>query len=143
MGTDMSGGSITPCSNKRGNPGQTRVQVQDSHSGTTEHTVGSAQTGTVIVAPDNYRSVSVRQMQAGMAGAYASAAAASWFPNELLPQLGGAIVEISKKLNDYPPGGIALGRSLGFESEQWSYFGHVTYRIDLDNLRGQNLRVTQ
>jgi RHS repeat-associated protein len=126
----------TPCANKRRAPGQIRIQLQDSYAGLTKHTLGYP----LIGRTGNPPGVTVNEVQAGMALLYADVAfRADWFPLSMKPWLGSSIVSVSRRLNRYPPGGIS-GRQLGFESEKIQYSGTIEYRIDVDNLRGTNLR---
>lgn len=126
----------TPCANRRRAPGQMRIQLQDSHSGTTKHMLGYPLVGRTGNPPG----VTVNDVQAEMAVLYGDVAAkGDWFPLDLKATLGSSIVKLSKRLNRYPPGGVT-GLQRGIESEQFSYTGSISYRIDIDNLRGTNLR---
>ena len=60
------------------------------------------------------------------------------FPNRLQPQLVSAIIRMSAKLTSVVAGGgVAQG---GNVLREIFYDGNDAYRIDLENLRGRNLR---
>jgi hypothetical protein len=62
---------------------------------------------------------------------------APWFPSRLLPKLVGAIIGLSQKLDQYPPGGTQASGNI--ERITFSDRG-VQYRVDIENLFGHNLR---
>jgi hypothetical protein len=62
---------------------------------------------------------------------------AAWFPLRLRPQLINAIIQLSKKLDQYPPGGTRASGNI----ERFTFLDHgIQYRLDIENLFGHNLR---
>jgi hypothetical protein len=62
---------------------------------------------------------------------------AAWFPLRFLPQLVSAIIRISQKLDQYPPGGTQTSGNI----ERITFLDHgIQYRLDIENLFGHNLR---
>jgi hypothetical protein len=117
--------------------GVIREQVQDSQAGKTLHTT---QVVTVEAKPGG-RGVTVRQVQASLKELYVEAEASSWYPNSLLPELGSAIVTVSRELNAYPARGGIAG-AVNIAREQWQGSKKVvSFRLDVDNVTGHNLRV--
>jgi RHS repeat-associated protein len=83
--------------------------------------------------------VTVAQMQGALGQLYADARLLPWFPfNRLERSLRKAIVECSERLNVYPSiGGVFIGGQF----YQCTFEDHGDeYRVDLENLRGHNLR---
>jgi RHS repeat-associated protein len=124
-------------------PGKGRFATRDTWEGS----VGRVQSQHLYnfasgdsVNRGNPPGVLVGEVQATMALLYAEVATrADWFPLSIKPWLGSRIVSISRRLNRYPPDGI-FGLQRGFESEQVGYSGTISYRIEIDNLRGTHLR---
>jgi RHS repeat-associated protein len=117
-------------------PNQMRVQLQDSQAGKTLHTNGPLP----LVAPSS-TGVTVRQVQGALTILYQNyRLIAPWFPTSLDPQLAGAIAYVSMRLNRWPAiGGTPAGLIRSLETANFTK-GQVQYRVDVDNLRGRNLR---
>jgi hypothetical protein len=119
-------------------PGRMRVQLQDSVDGKTKHT----ESVVILEQPPLGRGVTVRQVQAGLLKLYEKGEQAKWYPNNQLGDLGSAIIKVSEKLNNYPAAGGIQGPRTGIATEQWpnNKNKNTTYRVDVENLRGWNLR---
>lgn len=61
-----------------------------------------------------------------------------WFPaNQLMQHLLTAIIQVSKAIHKYPPNGVSGSRNI----ERATFISKgIEYRVDLENLRGTNLR---
>jgi RHS repeat-associated protein len=115
-----------PCQGRSMN--RMRVQLQQSRSGTTFHTAG------IPLAADQSVGVTVRAVQAALGVLFISATETlEWFPLSKRAELGGAVVVVSRNLNSYPPGGTATIGTIEHEE-----FGE--FRVEVENLRGRNLR---
>jgi hypothetical protein len=55
-----------------------------------------------------------------------------------LIRLDTAVVQISVRLDRYPPGGI-IGLQRSFETNSWTLAGKRNFHLDADNLVGRNL----
>ena len=120
-----------------------RVQLQDAlANGETPHT-----SSIVITAPQK-TGVSVGGVQQAMANMYYAALyndnEVSWFPfTQQGKTLGSVIVKQAKKLERYPAGGGTNDLSTinaGNGDNQWNGKRGITYRVDIVNDRGTNLR---
>jgi hypothetical protein len=65
---------------------------------------------------------------------------AKWFPfNSLKSEFVTGVITLSQKLGTYPPAGVTAGGQIpGLRYEM--YWRGKDYRIDIENLRGHNLR---
>lgn len=105
-----------------------RVQLQD----TRDHT------NSVVVSNSARSGVTVRQVRDAMKQLYDTRrSAAQWFPSAMDGWFRSSIVLLSIKLGQYIPGGTTSQGTI--EQRLGTYHG-VQYRIDIENLRGHNLR---
>jgi len=113
-----------------GDIAQMRVQLQRDNT----HTTAIA-----LQAPAS-RGVSTEQVRRAMESLWRQAEANTfdWFPSHAMkPQFATAIVDLSTELKRYPTLGVHIGGNI-LRSE-WTH-RRRTYRIDIENLRGHNLR---
>jgi hypothetical protein len=113
-----------------GDIAQMRVQLQRDNT----HTTAIA-----LQAPAS-RGVSTEQVRRAMEILWRQAEANTfdWFPfHAMKPQFATAIVDLSTELKRYPTLGVHIGGNI-LRSE-WTH-RRRTYRIDIENLRGHNLR---
>lgn len=113
-------------------PHRMRLQLQDDTM-IAGHTYGITRTNNSIPG------VTVLQMRHALFELYHTVAVgAPWFPLRLRPRLVGAIVYLSQRLGQYPPGGTVSGGNV----ERATFLDRgIQYRLDIENLRGHNLRV--
>ncbi len=64
--------------------------------------------------------------------------AAPWYPTNLEPNLVSAIIDISKYISNFPPLGTRTNATI--RTVQWTD-RRRNFRLDLENLRGWNLRI--
>jgi RHS repeat-associated protein len=113
-----------------------RVQLQEGSN----HTLGDEE----LVRKNNSKEgVTVQQMRGALNTLYDKVyrrkEAAGWFPtSELEHQFFTAVISLSQDLNRFPPGGV-MGLRRSLLSEVMHHRGKE-YRIDIDNLKGWNLR---
>ena len=108
-----------------------RVQLQDDTM-IRGHTYGVARTN------NPNPGVTVLQVRNALAEMYQNVQVrAPWFPLRLLPQLVTAIVLLSQRLGQYPPGGTSASGNI--ERRTFTDRG-IQYRVDIENLFGHNLR---
>jgi hypothetical protein len=111
-----------------------RVQLQESRSGVTLHTEG------IPIEGDPNRGVTVRQVQAALGELFSRARGLNWFKNTYMRDLRRAIINTSQELNRYPPLGISRIGNMREVSHEFPGPNRSMYRVDVDNLRGTNLR---
>jgi hypothetical protein len=108
-----------------------RVQLQDDTM-IRGHTYGVTRTA------NPNPGVTVLQVRHALAELYHNVRiGAPWFPLRLLPQLVTAVVLLSQRLGQYPPGGTTTSGMI--ERRTFSDRG-IQYRVDIENLFGHNLR---
>ena len=117
-----------------GSPGpahRMRVQLQDDTM-IRGHTYGVTRTN----APNP--GVTVLQIRNALGELYHMVQVrAPWFPARLLPQLVNAIIQLSQRVGQYPPGGTTASGNI--ERRVFTDRG-IQYRVDIENLYGHNLR---
>jgi hypothetical protein len=114
----------------RSQGGVMRVQLQVSRSGTTPNTEGIPLSNPTI-------GVTTLDVRTAMLNLFFSTPL--WFPSSLEPALHSAIVGMSIKISKYPPLGVT-GHSRNIEREEFPGRKGMLYRIDLEHVRGTNLR---
>jgi RHS repeat-associated protein len=112
---------------------QMRVQLQDSKGGRTLNTHA------VIRSAPSKTGVTVLQMRSALHQLWEEIPThAPWFPYDKLEnEFFSGVIYLSKRLGEYPPGGVIQGGNfLRYEI----MYRKVDFRIDIENLRGHNLR---
>jgi hypothetical protein len=113
-------------------PYRMRVQLQDDTMITT-NTYGVTRSNNPVPG------VTVLQVRDALSELYSMVQIrAPWFPSRLSPQLATAIILLSQRLGQYPPGGTTASGNI--ERRTFRDRG-IQYRVDIENLRGHNLRV--
>lgn len=109
-----------------------RVQLQQ----------GSAETRGIPKQAPETRGVTVDQMRAAMNELFLEVAAGSvpWFPNDLESWLFQSIRTISVKMTSIPANGGVVQVGTISTLKQETFFRNKEYRIEIENLRGRNLR---
>jgi hypothetical protein len=108
-----------------------RVQLQDDPM-ISSHTFGITRTA------NPNPGVTLLQIRHAMQELYQNVQiGALWFPLRLLPQLITAIILLSQRIGQYPPGGTSASGNI----ERRTFLDRgIQYRVDIENLFGHNLR---
>jgi hypothetical protein len=106
---------------------QMRVQLQQGSLHTISH---------VAHATPN-PGVTTNHVRAKLKHLYYSRSGASWFPVALDKWMYDSIVALSRDLARFPPYGVTMGGNI---LRKETYYRGKEYRIDIENLRGHNLR---
>lgn len=111
-------------------PAEMRVQLQQ----------GFAETFAISLSAPAETGVTTRQVRDAMNQIYAAAPGLTWFPYTALePWLKRSIIELSQELKRYPPIGVSPGRQRTILNREIVH-NRRDYRIDIEVLRGTNLR---
>ncbi len=115
-----------------------RVQLQQSPYGG-----GGVTLNTEGFSIEQATSIPVGRVQAELNNVWIAARSyLPWFPSSdggAERDLRSAIIDVSKQLNRFPPGGISEFRR-SFATSNFDYRKDYNYRVDVDNLSGWNLR---
>ena len=84
--------------------------------------------------------VSTLTMRAGLLELNMGALASGTFPNTCLPKLKSAIIDMSQRIGRYPPFGHIAGPRPTIQRVEFTCGKCSEWRIDLENLRGHNLK---
>jgi hypothetical protein len=106
---------------------QMRVQLQQGHLHTISH---------VAHATPN-PGVTTDHVRAKLKHLYYSRSGEGWFPSALGKWMYDSIVELSMDLSRFPPYGVTMGGNI---LRKETHHRGKEYRIDIENLRGHNLR---
>ena len=129
--TTVMGHMDVPLTGQKGCVGnQMRLQIQGSDAGKTPYTEGYVMMNIPAMG------VSVLQVRQQMQKIYMDPPA--WFPGGLSSELYSAIVRMSIALQKYPPYGTSVGGNI--EREIIGQHKKLLWRLDLENLRGTNLK---
>ena len=124
-------GDIADTVTSREQPAEMRVQLQS----------GVTATFAIPLNADARTGVTTRQVRDAMLSIYAEAKTLNWFPYTALePWLRKSIIEISQELNRFPPLGVSAGAMRTIVTRQTNH-NRRNFRIDVENLRGTNLRL--
>jgi len=131
--------TLGPPGSPRQNPSpyqfRMRVQLQQSPYGG-----GGVTLNTEGFPIEQATSIPVSRVRTELTNVFRAASTyLDWFPSDGLRDLRSAIIDVSKKLGNFPPNGIAEGR-LSIVTSKFDYRKDYEFRVDVDNLAGWNLR---